>query len=567
MQPAHPAVPKQYTAQAAGQISGTCAVATVKGAPSEPFKREYLTAVKAYEQQVGANIVRGKMFIESLPTNRTVSATGMLPGMVPGTALPGIESSNNMEMGMGTGGPCGYSQHMTMGGGFGASPVGVQRSRDDFREMMNSGGGVDFAKLAEMGPQVRRLLDMGSQIDQIMDMTRMAEGSPIPMGLDSTAGRVGGPATGFGGPPPLMSDGGFDLPMRDRYCGSMMPPYGAPTPGMASAYSAERFQGGYGRPGMDPPMSGSAAWPRDGPRGRRTTSRENVRPPMNDFTEESRFSPKHSMSRASDLLQKIKEDIDAHRAETVLQKIRRDVITMDTDNDIGRVATARRNSLPPERGKKSSRTHRRPHDDWDYEERKSPRPRRGTSRHHKSSSLSSSSSSSSSSRGNPRKNRSHKYKDGKSKRRKAKGKKRRGSAKNDSSSSSSSSSSPGRISPRNKGGRSVEFVRKVTERFSSESPDDEDPAATVDDFNQQYLLIARPVSLVATNEPGVRRSGCPVLNALGVGSREKTAIRTQSKAFGGSLFKCGTDGRPPSSMSAGGVLYRYESKPTGLKRE
>ncbi|KAL3209230.1 hypothetical protein MRX96_009228 [Rhipicephalus microplus] len=253
VQPAHPAVPKQYTAQAAGQISGTCAVATVKGAPSEPFKREYLTAVKAYEQQVGANIVRGKMFIESLPANRSVSATGMLPGMVPGTALSEIESSNNMEMGMGTGGPCGYGQHMTMGGGFGASPVGVQRSRDDFREMMNSGGGVDFAKLAEMGPQVRRLLDMGSQIDQIMDMTRMAEGSPIPMGLDSTAGRVGGPATGFGGPPPLMSDGGFDLPMRDRYCGSMMPPYGAPAPGMASAYSAERFQGGirkawYGSP-------------------------------------------------------------------------------------------------------------------------------------------------------------------------------------------------------------------------------------------------------------------------------------------------------------------------------
>ncbi|KAL3209229.1 hypothetical protein MRX96_009227 [Rhipicephalus microplus] len=135
---------------------------------------------------------------------------------------------------------------------------------------------------------------------------------------------------------------------------------------------------------------------------------------MNDFTEESRFSPKHFMSRASDLLQKIKEDIDAHRAETALQKIRRDVITMDTDNDIGRVATARRNSLPPERGKKS---------------------------------------------------------------------------------------------------------------------------------------------------------GCPVLNALGVGSREKTAIRTQSKAFGGSLFKCGTDGRSPSSMSEGGVLYRYESKPTGLKWE
>ncbi|KAL1471024.1 hypothetical protein MTO96_023942 [Rhipicephalus appendiculatus] len=162
--------------------------------------------------------------------------------MVPGMAPPGMECGYNMGMGMGARGPCGYGQQMPMGGGYGASALDIQRSREYFKNMMNSGGGVDFARMADMGPQVRRLLDMGSQIDQIMDMTRRAEGSPIIMGSDS-AGGYGGPAAGFGGPPPMMGRGGFDMPMLGGY-GGPMSPYGAPMPGLASAYSAERFQGG-----------------------------------------------------------------------------------------------------------------------------------------------------------------------------------------------------------------------------------------------------------------------------------------------------------------------------------
>ncbi|KAL1434979.1 hypothetical protein MTO96_001536 [Rhipicephalus appendiculatus] len=59
-----------------------------------------------------------------------------------------------------------------------------------------------------------------------------------------SAGGYGGPATGFGGPPPMMAGGGFDMPMPGGYGGPMMPPYGSAMPGMPSAYSAERFQGG-----------------------------------------------------------------------------------------------------------------------------------------------------------------------------------------------------------------------------------------------------------------------------------------------------------------------------------
>ncbi|KAL1471023.1 hypothetical protein MTO96_023941 [Rhipicephalus appendiculatus] len=266
-------------------------------------------------------------------------------------------------------------------------------------------------------------------------------------------------------------------------------------------------------------------------------SRENARPPRNDYSEDNRLPPKHSMSRASDLLHKIMEDIDEHRAETALEKIRRDVVTMDADDDVGRAPRARRNSLPPERSMTSPRTPRRAYDDQDYEERRSPRPPRRTSRHHK---FSSSSSSSSSSDGKPHKKRSNKRGKG----HKSKGKKRRGSAlAQNGSSSSSSSSSSGRRLPRNKGGKSIEFARQLTERFSSESPANEDPAATMDEFHQKYLLIARPGSRATMNEPEVRRSGCPFLNALGVGSREKT-MRTPSRAFGGSVVKYGTDRQP-----------------------
>ncbi|KAH8035533.1 hypothetical protein HPB51_006289 [Rhipicephalus microplus] len=570
-QNAHLAAPKQYTAQTAGQIPCTCAVATVKSAPSDPLKREYVTAVRAYEEQVGANIVRGKMFVESLPMNRSVPPTGMLPGMVRGMTRPGMECGYNMAMG--AGGPCQNGQQMPMGGGFRAFSLSIQRNREDFENMMNYSGGVDFARMEEMGPQVRRLLDMGSQIDQIMDMIRRAEGSPIIMGLDSVGG-YRGPAAGFGGSPPMISGGGFGVPMPGGYGGPMMPPYGtppmmmgsgfglpmpggyggpmmrpygAPMPDMTSAYSTERFLGGYERPAMNPRMSGSTDWRRDDPRelGRRTMSRESTRPPRDEYTEDSRLLPKQSMSRASDLLQKIKEEIDEHRAETVLEKIRRDVVTMDDEDDVGRGTTARRISISPEMGKTTSRTSMRSCDDWDYRERRSPRPMRRTSRHHKSSL---SSSSSASSHGKPLKQRLHKSKDSKGKRRKSQGKKRRGSApaKNGSSalSSSSSSSSSGRRSPRNKGDKSIKFIRQVTERLSSESSADEDPVAVMNEFHQKYLLIARPESCAAINEPELRRSGCPFLKAVGIGSREKGAMRTQSRAFGGSVLNYRTDRQP-----------------------
>lgn len=479
-------------------MPGTCAVATVKGSPSELYKREYVTAVKTYEQQIGANIVRGKMFIESSPANSSVPPHGMLLGMTKGMAPPGVE-----------------------------------------------------------------------------------------YGYFSAAG-YGGPTTGFSGAPPMIVGSGFNMLTPGGYNGLVMPPYNVAIPGMASTYSAERFQEGYGRPDIDSWVSGYAEWPRDAPReyGRQTMSRENTGPLRDDYTEDSRLPPKHSLSRASDLLQKIKDDLGEHSAETLLGKIRRDVMVMDADDNVGRAATARSSSLPPARSQTSSRTLQRPYDDQNNEERRSSRQRRRTSRHHKSSSFSSSSSSSSS-HGKPYKKRSHKSKDSKGKRHKSRGKRR------ESSSLSSSSSSSGRRSPLNKGCKSIEFVRQVTERFSSEPPTDGDPATVINKLQQKYKLIVQPGSRVAMNEPGVHRSGSTVFNAMRVDSREKAAMQTQSRAFegsgvkydtdrqpsrekavtrtqskvlDGSVFKYGTD-RQPSSVSVGGALYRYESHPTSLKRE
>ncbi|KAL3213901.1 hypothetical protein MRX96_007307 [Rhipicephalus microplus] len=275
------AAQKQYTSQTAGQMPGTCAIATVKGSPSELYKREYVTAVKTYEQQIGANIVRGKMFIESSPANSSVPPHGMLLGMTKGMAPPGVE-----------------------------------------------------------------------------------------YGYFSAAG-YGGPTTGFSGAPPMIVGSGFNMSTPGGYNGLVMPPYGVAIPGMASTYSAERFQEGYGRPDIDSRVSGSAEWPRDAPReyGRQTMSRENTGPLRDDYTEDSRLPPKHSLSRASDLLQKIKDDLGEHSAETLLGKIRRDVMVMDADDNVGRAATAR-SSLRPARSQTSSRTLQRPSDDQNNEERR-----------------------------------------------------------------------------------------------------------------------------------------------------------------------------------------------------
>ncbi|KAL3221193.1 hypothetical protein MRX96_029533 [Rhipicephalus microplus] len=65
-------------------------------------------------------------------------------------------------------------------------------------------------------------------------------------------GGYGGPMMPPYGTPPMMMGSGFGLPMPGGYGGPMMRPYGAPMPDMTSAYSTERFLGGYERPAMNP---------------------------------------------------------------------------------------------------------------------------------------------------------------------------------------------------------------------------------------------------------------------------------------------------------------------------
>ncbi|KAK8764993.1 hypothetical protein V5799_032401 [Amblyomma americanum] len=492
-------------AQAAQAQRATMAAAV--RAPPESMKREYVTAVKAYEQVVGPNIVRGKMFIESLPTMaRLPQQGGMMPGMTkPGSNMPmggmgpgqfgGYGQGGMPSMGgggmpmMGGGMPMtgagmpgmtgggmpgmagggmpgmaggvmpgggmpgmagGYGQQMPMGSYPGA-PISAQQSREEFKQLMNTGTGVDFAKLADMGPEVKRLLDMGGQIDQIMEVAKRVEGAPmfpLPSGYADPAGYGGAPMIPGGGYDRQdMNMAGFGRPMAPGYGG-----------GMSSAYSTERFPRDYGR--ASPDMG--AQW--------------NARRPKDDITGESRLPlKKQSLSRASDLLQRIREDIDEHRAENLLEKIRWDVMNNDAGpTDEGRV---RRSSMS-QGSRASSRNVRMAYEEEEDVGRGSPRPRRKQSRRLRKSSSSSSSEDRSQSRRSGRSSRGKRHKS-----------RRRSSLPQDSSSSSSSG---GRRSPRGKtGGKSIEFVRKLTERLSSSSLD-EAPHDGLDEFRQKYMMIAKP---------------------------------------------------------------------------
>ncbi|XP_077549717.1 uncharacterized protein LOC144162877 [Haemaphysalis longicornis] len=168
---------------------------------SEPVKREYLVAVKSYEQQVGANIVRGKMLIESLPT-----APRDMPAERRFSPLPGTGYGQGMDMGHGRDNmyaPMSSGQGHPMGGG---APPNVQRSREEFRNLALSKD-IDLAKMAEMGPEVRRDLDMGSRIDQILDVTNIPHAGRRPSGYVEVIGPI--MAESYGRPPPT----GYGAPM------------------------------------------------------------------------------------------------------------------------------------------------------------------------------------------------------------------------------------------------------------------------------------------------------------------------------------------------------------------
>ncbi|KAL1481984.1 hypothetical protein MTO96_034084 [Rhipicephalus appendiculatus] len=227
--------------------------------------------------------------------------------------------------------------------------------------------------------------EIKEQIEQIMDFIMRP----------NSAG--GGPVTNFGGPPPMMAGGGFDIQMPGGY-DSHMPPSGAPMPGMASDYSAERFPGAHGPLDMDHWMSDSVGWPRDGPRehGRRTVSRENARLPRDDYTEddqdnEERRSPR-SRRRSSRHHQSSSPShvASAYRAEPFRGAYQRPDMDVrmsgsaarprDGPREHGRRTTSRKNGVPPRDDYTEG--------DQDNDEGWLPRSRRRISRHHQSSSSS-----------------------------------------------------------------------------------------------------------------------------------------------------------------------------------
>ncbi|KAH9366512.1 hypothetical protein HPB48_018073 [Haemaphysalis longicornis] len=88
--------------------------------------------------------------------------------------MPGTEYGQDMDIGPGKDymyAPMSSDQGLPMGG---EAPPYVQRSREDFRNLaLGHDIDIDLAKMAEMGPAVRRILDMGSRIDQILDVANM----------------------------------------------------------------------------------------------------------------------------------------------------------------------------------------------------------------------------------------------------------------------------------------------------------------------------------------------------------------------------------------------------------
>ncbi|XP_077548458.1 uncharacterized protein LOC144161716 [Haemaphysalis longicornis] len=598
-----PAPPTSGPSQQPQPQQGTGTADMVPGVPSESAKKEYLSAVKAYEQQMGPNILRGKMYIESMPADavppeQRFSTRTVAPGMVPEMA-PGAECGYNTAMGMGPGQPCGYGTGKPMDGGYdGGRPMGsgygqpialerpssgtslaAQRSSEGFKEFAEMHSALKFAELAELRPEVKRLMDRGGRLEDIINLPRNYEGPMVqsgsgyagpPMRTPGTFERPMNAAGGFGRQPMP----GYDPPMR------LAPDYAGPPDrydGPLGRYDgpSDRYYGQYDRYYGPPQRYGRPPDLYDGPPanvrsyGRRAFPGENSRSVWEGELP-GRAAPKqHSPKTALDLLHKIREDIQEHCADGMSHEMHREVTEYEIDEQEER--RVRVGSVPPRttspRGIRDdeveSRRSRRFRDDYDVP-RKSPSPRRQPSRRRQESSSSTSSSSDDKLRRSRtsrwRKDDSTKSLKSRSKRRpksmtrrspsssssSSSGGRRRGkgkSAKKESSSSSSSSSSDVRRGK--KKGEGVEFKRSVTGRMSSQAQKD------LENIRKHCEAVVKSLSSTRGG------NGCPLLNLLGIRTREQASLnRPPSTNTVDTLPMYGTEERSRSRNFGGEMTAR-----------
>ncbi|XP_077541254.1 uncharacterized protein LOC144153485 [Haemaphysalis longicornis] len=594
-------------------LQGTGTADMVPGMPSQSAKKEYLSAVKAYEQQLGTNILRGKMYIESLPADavppdQRFSAQTVAPGMVPGMT-PGAECGYNMAMGVGPGQPCGYGRGKTMGGGYDAgrpicggygqpvaserlssgTSLAAQRSRERFKEFAEMDTAMKFAELARMGPEVKRLMDMGGRLEDIINLPRNYEASMVQSGsgyaapptrapgsferLMNAAGGFGRqPMPGYGAPMRLAPDYAippdrYDGPL-DRYDGPTDSYYGPP----------DRYYGPSDRY-YSPPQRYDGRPPNARSCGRRGFPGEDSRSAWEDELL-GRAAPKqYSPKRALDLLHKIREDIQEHCTDGMFQQIHREVAGYEIDEKEER--RDRGGSLPqrttsPRRIRDDdgeSRRARRFRDDYDAP-RKSPPPRRQHSRRRQESC----SSTSSSSDGKLRRSRtSRRRKDDSTKTLKTRSKRRSKSMTKKSPSSSSSSSSGGRRRGKGKSakkessssssssssdawqerkkGEGVEFKRSDTGRISSQAQKD------LESIRKHCEAVVKSLSSTRGG------NGCPFLNLLGMRSREQASLnRPPSRNTVDVLPMYGIEERSRSRNFGGEMMaHNGVSKPASTK--
>lgn len=519
----------------------------VPGVPSPSAKKEYLSAVKVYEQQLGPTILRGKMYIENLPAEalppeQRFSAQTVAPGMVPGMA-PGMECRYNMAMGVGPGQPCGYGRGMPMSGGYDESgrPMGV--GYDAGRTM---GGGYGAGR------------PLGGGYGQPMEGPTVPSSTGyagLPMLRRGSIERPVNAPGGFGRQP--MS--GYDSPMR------LPPGYGGPTD--RDAGPLDRYdvpQDCYDHPPDrhdGPPDRYDGPPPNTRSYGRRAFPGENSRSVWEDELPGRAVSKQRSQTTASDLLRKIRDDIEEHCADSMSQKIHGEVAGYGTDETDER--RVRRGSLPENRttfprsfrdddgesrrAVRTSSSTRRFRDDHDVP-RRSPSPRRQPSRRRQESSCSTSSSSDGKSRhsrtSRRRKDTSTKSLKSRSERRsKSKTKRssssssassrgrRRGkgkSSKKESSSSSSSSSSD--VRRQKKKSHGGECKRSVTVRLSREAQKD------LQNISKHCETLAKSLS---STQGG---NGCPFLNILRIQSHEQESLnRPPSRNVVDALPMCGVE--------------------------
>lgn len=610
---------------------GTGPTATVQGVPSESAKKEYVSAVQSYEQQLGPNILRVKIYIQIMPADavppeQSFSTRTVAPGIVPGMA-PGAECGYNMAMGVGPSQPCGYGSGKPMGGVYDAGrPMGsgygqpiasercssgtssaAQRSCDGFKEFEEMHKALKFADVTEMRSEVNRLMDMGVRLEDIINLPRNYEGPMVQSGSGyagppmRTLGRFEMPmnaAWGFGRQPMP----GYDAPMRrapahaglpDRYDSPLDRYYGPP----------DRYYGWsdryYGPPQRydRPPHRYDGQPPNATSYGRRAFPGENSRSVW-EYELKGRAAPKqHSPKRTLDILLKIRMDIQEHCADGMFQQIPREVARHEIDEKEER--RVRGGSLPQRTTSPrgicdddfESRRARRFRDDYDVP-RRSPSPQRQSSRKRQESP----SSTSSSSHGKWRrwrtcrrrkddstkclKSRWKRWSKSKAKRSpsssssSSSGGRRRGkgkSAKKEFSSSSSSSSSDARRGK--KKGEGVEFKRSVTGRMSSQAQKD------LENIRKHCETVVKSLSSTRGG------NGCPLLNMLGIRSREQASLnrppsrntvdelpmygieeRIRSRSFGGEMMARNGVSRPASTNSGGEVVaYNSVSRSTSRK--